>query len=433
MNKNFKTILKNKQPIQIERKRKGYSKKVIVIERTKIKHSNKKIVKAKTNKKTVGGIVRDEEKDMKDLQDLLSKIYPEGSKHISSSTIHELELKNVDDLMNTTRESILRYVEDKLGIEDAYYKIRIKNCLLYLSKKLKTELTMLKKKLNKQFSEDISNKIIVELGLRNVNDLINATENDIKSYKMEDGTETIGFSDFEIELLLLLRKELKKRQVLLKAKLKEMFSGNISIIIQELKLTDVYDLSNLTDDDMDNIIGRLNHTDEIRSKIYLLPKMLIDNRQILLNLMLRFFSREEAKMIIIELMLFEISDLAHSSVKVIEKLSLTDEKKNILLDLQLQEFKKFMLNKIFKDTTTNIAKKKDIINKIIEKLRDIYELMVADDRKIDEIELGDLTKGIQNMLKNLRDSLNKTKKIMPVGYRSNSNSITNTITNSNRR
>ena len=89
-----------------------------------------------------------------------------------------------------------------------------------------------------------------------------------------------------------------------------------------------------------------------------------------------------------------------------------------------------MLNKIFKDTTTNIAKKKDIINKIIEKLRDIYELMVADDRKIDEIELGDLTKGIQNMLKNLRDSLNKTKKIMPVGYRSNSNSITNTISNS---
>ena len=147
--------------------------------------------------------------------------------------------------------------------------------------------------------------------------------------------------------------------------------------------------------------------------------------------MLRFFSREEAKMIIIELMLFEISDLAHSSVKVIEKLSLTDEKKNILLDLQLQEFKKFMLNKIFKDTTTNIAKKKDIINKIIEKLRDIYELMVADDRKIDEIELGDLTKGIQNMLKNLRDSLNKTKKIMPVGYRSNTNSITNTISNSN--
>ena len=185
MNKNFKTILKNKQPIKIERKRKVYNKKVIVIAKTKTKRNNKKIVKAKINKKTVGGVIIDEEKDMKDLQDLLSKIYPEDSKHISSSTIHELELKNVDDLMNTTRESILRYVEDKLGIEDADYKIRIRDSLLYLSKKLKIELSMLKKKLNKKFSEDISNKIIVGLGLRNVNDLINSTENEIKSYKDE--------------------------------------------------------------------------------------------------------------------------------------------------------------------------------------------------------------------------------------------------------
>ena len=414
MNKNFKTILKNKQTIKIERKRKGYSKKVIVIERTKIKHSNKKIVKAKTNKKTVGGIVRDEEKDMKDLQDLLSKIYPEGSKHISSSTIHELELKNVDDLMNTTRESIFEYVENKLGIEDADYKIRIRDSLLYLSKKLKIELSMLKKKLNKQFSEDISNKIIVELGLRNVNDLINSTE-----------AGTTGFSEIEIESLLLLRKELKKRQGLLKAKLKELFSGNISTIIHELKPTDVYDLSKLTSDDMYYFIKRLNHTSEIKNIIFNLPGKLMDNRLMLLNLMLRFFSSEETKMIIIELMLFEISDLAYSSIKKINKLSLTDEKKRKVLDLHFQEFKKFMLNKIFKDTTTNIEAKKIIINKIIFKLQDVYELMVASDSKIDEIELGDLTKGIRKILKNLRDSLNKTKKIKSNSSNSNSNSNSN--------
>ena len=423
MNKNFKTILKNKQPIKIERKRKGYSKKVIVIERTKIKHSNKKIVKAKTNKKTVGGIVRDEEKDMKDLQDLLSKIYPEGSKHISSSTIHELELKNVDDLMNTTRESIFEYVENKLGIEDADYKIRIRDSLLYLSKKLKIELSMLKKKLNKQFSEDISNKIIVELGLRNVNDLINSTENEIKSYK--DEAVTTGFSEIEIESLLLLRKELKKRQGLLKAKLKELFSGNISTIIHELKPTDVYDLSKLTSDDMYYFIKRLNHTSEIKNIIFNLPGKLMDNRLMLLNLMLRFFSSEETKMIIIELMLFEISDLAYSSIKKINKLSLTDEKKRKVLDLHFQEFKKFMLNKIFNDTTTNIEAKKIIINKIIFKLQDVYELMVASDSKIDEIELGDLTKGIRKILKNLRDSLNKTKKIKSNSSNSNSNSNSN--------
>ena len=145
----------------------------------------------------------------------------------------------------------------------------------------------------------------------------------------------------------------------------------------------------------------------------------------LLNLMLRFFSSEETKMIIIELMLFEISDLAYSSIKKINKLSLTDEKKRKVLDLHFQEFKKFMLNKIFKDTTTNIEAKKIIINKIIFKLQDVYELMVASDSKIDEIELGDLTKGIRKILKNLRDSLNKTKKIKSNSSNSNSNSNSN--------
>ncbi len=271
-------------------------------------------------------------------------MYPEGGKHISLSTIRVLELKNVDDLMNTTRERILDYYNNKFDKEDALYEVRIRDCLLYLSKRLKTELSMLKERLNKKFLEDTSNKIIDELGLRNVNDLINATKNDIKSHKIDDETETIGFFDFEIKSLLLLRKELKKRQGLLKAKLKEMFSGNISIIIKELKLIDVSDLRKQTDDDMLNIIRRLNHSDEIKGDILVLPRMLMNNYGDLLTLMLRYFSTEETKMIIIELMLFKISDLAYSSIKVIEKLSLTDEKKKILFNLQLEEFKKFIFN-----------------------------------------------------------------------------------------
>lgn len=53
----------------------------------------------------------------------------------------------------------------------------------------------------------------------------------------------------------------------------------------------------------------------------------------------------------------------------------------------------------------------NIINKIIVKLRDVYELMDADDSKIDGIKLVDfdLTKGIQNILKKFIFNIWNTK------------------------
>lgn len=420
MIKKFKTRLENKQ--SIEKKRKVYSKKV---------RSNKKVIKTKINKKTIGGALIDEEKDMKELKKLLFKMYPKDGEHLSSKTIEELQLKNVNDLMYLTRESIDDFIKNKLNKEDENYQSQIRECLLFLSKKLKKELSMLKKRLEKKFSEYISNKIIDELGLRNVNDLINAKKNEIESYEEEIGIT--GITD-----LLLLRKELKKRQGLLKARLKKMFSGNISIIIRELKLTDIYGLSKLKRDDMIYLYKRLNHTDEIKRKIFKLPEMLSDNYQMLMNELLRHssFSRDEMKMIIRELMLFEISDLAFVSIKEIDNLSLTDEKKKGVYSFHIEEFNKFMLKKMFNDTTTKIEAKNNIINYITLKLPDIYQLMKADDSKIKAIDLGNLTVSIQKKLKDLQvsllqDSLLPDSRIKTNRIKSNSRSNSSSNSRSN--
>jgi hypothetical protein len=377
---------------------------------------NKKVVNTKTNKRKVGGVVVgiDVEKELEDLKKLLFKIYPENAKHISLKTIKKLNLNNINDLMSLTPEQISKYIED-FDIEDMPYQPyqeSIKNILIYLSRKLNAELSNLKDKLNEKFPVNITNKIIDNLGISNVNDLIYARQNDIRSFQMEGSTEsTIRFTKAQIDLLLLLQKELQNRQTKLKAKLAEMFSKKVSNrIINELKLTDVYDLCNKKDEDMIYIINELKDINdaEMKIRIFGLPRKLLNEQRILIDELGRFFEII-IKKIIRELMLFDISDLMYATVIDIENLNqsipeITERNKEKLLELRSLEFKKYLRRKLFKDDGSNITEKDFYIDKIILKISDVYALMNASNDKIDELHLGNL-KNAKNILKKLRDIL----------------------------
>jgi len=377
---------------------------------------NKKVVNTKTNKRKVGGVVVgiDVEKELEDLKKLLFKIYPENAKHVSLKTIKKLNLNNINDLMSLTPEQISKYIED-FDIEDMPYQPyqeSIKNILIYLSRKLNAELSNLKDKLNEKFPVNITNKIIDNLGISNVNDLIYARQNDIRSFQMEGSTaSTIRFTKAQIDLLLLLQKELQNRQTKLKAKLAEMFSKKVSNrIINELKLTDVYDLCNKKDEDMIYIINELKDINdaEMKIRIFGLPRKLLNEQRILIDELGGFFEII-IKKIIRELMLFDISDLMYATVIDIENLNLsipeiTERNKEKLLELRSLEFKKYLRRKLFKDDGSNITENDFYIDKIILKISDVYALMNASNEKIDELHLGNLKKA-KDILKNLRDKL----------------------------
>jgi hypothetical protein len=316
--------------------------------------------------------------------------------------------------MSLTPEQISKYIED-FDIEDMPYQPyqeSIKNILIYLSRKLNAELSNLKDKLNEKFPVNITNKIIDNLGISNVNDLIYARQNDIRSFQMEGSTEsTIRFTKAQIDLLLLLQKELQNRQTKLKAKLAEMFSKKVSNrIINELKLTDVYDLCNKKDEDMIYIINELKDINdaEMKIRIFGLPRKLLNEQRILIDELGRFFEII-IKKIIRELMLFDISDLMYATVIDIENLNqsipeITERNKEKLLELRSLEFKKYLRRKLFKDDGSNITEKDFYIDKIILKISDVYALMNASNDKIDELHLGNL-KNAKNILKKLRDIL----------------------------
>ena len=388
------------------------------------KSINKKVVNTKKQKRKVGGVVVgvNKEKDLEDLKNLLYKVYPEKGKHISLKTIEKLDLKNINDLMSLDIDKIDEYVET-FDIEDSYYKYRIKDILIYLSRKLNAELTNLKNKLNKKFTEDITNKIITNLGISDVNDLINSQEAHIRWWQAEEGTTSeTYFTKNQIDSLILLQEELKNRQTMLKARLTIMFSSKtISIhIISFLKLTNVYELSGLNMDDMIKLttieLNNRTHPD-IKARIHHLPE---DTKKGTIELqdILRFFSGN-IKKIIRELALFNISDLMYATVIDIDNLNLNIEEKKLLLKLRLDEFKKFLFKKMFKDETNKVEKYK-IINKIISKLGDVYELMDASDDLIMEIDPSPLSKKLNDELIKLRD--NQAKLLKPNSSNSNSNS-----------
>lgn len=388
------------------------------------KSINKKVVNTKKQKRKVGGVVVgvNKEKDLEDLKNLLYKVYPEKGKHISLKTIEKLDLKNINDLMSLDTDKIDEYVET-FDIEDSYYKYRIKDILIYLSRKLNAELTNLKNKLNKKFTEDITNKIITNLGISDVNDLINSQEAHIRWWQAEEGTTSeTYFTKNQIDSLILLQEELKNRQTMLKARLTIMFSSKtISIhIIRFLKLTNVYELSGLNMDDMIKLttieLNNRTHPD-IKARIHHLPE---DTKKGTIELqdILRFFSGN-IKKIIRELVLFNISDLMYATVIDIDNLNLNIEEKKLLLKLRLDEFKKFLFKKMFKDETNKVEKYK-IINKIISKLGDVYELMDASDDLIMEIDPSPLSEKLNYELIKLRD--NQAKLLKPNSSNSSSNS-----------
>jgi len=323
--------------------------------------------------------------------------------------------------MSLDTDKIDEYVET-FDIEDSYYKYRIKDILIYLSRKLNAELTNLKNKLNKKFTEDITNKIITILGISDVNDLINSQEAHIRWWQAEEGTTSeTYFTKNQIDSLILLQEELKNRQTMLKARLTIMFSSKtISIhIIRFLKLTNVYELSGLNMDDMIKLttieLNNRTHPD-IKARIHHLPE---DTKKGTIELqdILRFFSGN-IKKIIRELVLFNISDLMYATVIDIDNLNLNIEEKKLLLKLRLDEFKKFLFKKIFKDETNKVEKYK-IINKIISTLGDVYELMDASDDLIMEIDPSPLSKKLNDELIKLRD--NQAKLLKPNSSNSSSN------------
>lgn len=388
------------------------------------KSINKKVVNTKKQKRKVGGVVVgvNKEKDLEDLKNLLYKVYPEKGKHISLKTIEKLDLKNINDLMSLDTDKIDEYVET-FDIEDSYYKYRIKDILIYLSRKLNAELTNLKNKLNKKFTEDITNKIITNLGISDVNDLINSQEAHIRWWQAEEGTTSeTYFTKNQIDSLILLQEELKNRQTMLKARLTIMFSSKTisNQIIRFLKLTNVYELSGLNMDDMIKLttieLNNRTHPD-IKARIHHLPE---DTKKGTIELqdILRIFSGN-IKKIIRELALFNISDLMYATVIDIDNLNLNIEEKKLLLKLRLDEFKKFLFKKMFKDETNKVEKYK-IINKIISKLGDVYELMDASDDLIMEIDPSPLSKKLNDELIKLRD--NQAKLLKPNSSNSNSNS-----------
>lgn len=396
------------------------------IERTLTKRINKKVVNTKKQKRKVGGVVVgiNPDKDLEDLKKLLENEYPVNAKHLAIKAILKLNLTNINDLMRETIEAdILTYVST-IGIEDTEdepYQEEIKTVLLYLSKKLKNELQNLKDKLNEKFTPDIINKIINNLGISDVNDLIHSLQSSIKKWQAEGAANEIYFTKNQIDELISLKKKLINRQNKLNAKFTKMFSKNISnCIIRELKLTDVYDFCNMTEDDILYFVmkqGSINP--DMKLAIRMLHSEMPGKMRLLDNQFGRF-SDFDKKKIIRNLMLFNISDLMYATVEDIEYLKLTPNGKEYLLKLRLDEFKKFLFKKIFKDETKRVEKDK-IIDKIISTLGDVYKLMDASDDLIMKIDPSPLPKKLNDELIKLRDKLKQEPWLKPNSSNSNSN------------
>lgn len=396
------------------------------IARTLTKSSNKKVVNTKKQKRKVGGVVVgiNEETDLEDLKKLLENEYPVNAKHLAIKAIQKLNLTNINDLMRETIEAdILTYVST-IGIEDTEdepYQEEIKTVLLYLSKKLKNELQNLKDKLNEKFTPDITKKIIKNLGISDVNDLIHSLQSSIKNWQAEGTADEIYFTKEQIDELISLKKKLINRQNKLNAKFTKMFSKNISnCIIRELKLTDVYDFCNMTEYDIIYFVmkqGSINP--DMKLAIRMLHSEMPGKMRLLDNQFGRF-SDFDKKKIIRNLMLFNISDLMYATVEDIEYLKLTPNGKEYLLKLRLDEFKKFLFKKIFKDETKRVEKDK-IIDKIISTLGDVYKLMDASDDLIMKIDPSPLPKKLNDELIKLRDKLKQEPWLKPNSSNSNSN------------
>ena len=401
------------------------------IARTLTKRINKKVVNTKKQKRKVGGVVVgiNPDKDLEDLKKLLENEYPVNAKHLAIKAILKLNLTNINDLMRETIEAdILTYVST-IGIEDTEdepYQEEIKTVLLYLSKKLKNELENLKDKLNEKFTPDITNKIINNLGISDVNDLIHSLQSSIKNWQAEGTANELFFTKYftkeQIDELISLKKKLINRQNKLNAKFTKMFSKNISnCIIRELKLTDVYDFCNMTEYD---IIYFVMKQGSINPDMKLTIRRLhseMPGKMRLLEYEFRRFSDFDKKKIIRNLMLFNISDLMYATVEDIGYLNLTPKGKEYLLKLRLDEFKKFLFTKIFKDGTKREEKDK-IINKIISTLGDVYKLMDARDDLIMEIDPSPLPKKLNDELIKLRDKLKQEPWLKPNSSNSSSNS-----------
>ena len=398
------------------------------IERTLTKRINKKVVNTKKQKRKVGGVVVgiNPDKDLEDLKKLLENEYPVNAKHLAIKAILKLNLTNINDLMRETIEAdILTYVST-IGIEDTEdepYQEEIKTVLLYLSKKLKNELQNLKDKLNEKekFTPDIINKIINNLGISDVNDLIHSLQSSIKKWQAEGAVNEKYFTKNQIDELISLKKKLINRQNKLNAKFTKMFSKNISnCIIRELKLTDVYDFCNMTEYDIIYFVmkqGSINP--DMKLAIRMLHSEMPGKMRLLDNQFGRF-SDFDKKKIIRNLMLFNISDLMYATVEDIEYLKLTPNGKEYLLKLRLDEFKKFLFKKIFKDETKRVEKDK-IIDKIISTLGDVYKLMDASDDLIMKIDPSPLPKKLNDELIKLRDKLKQEPWLKPNSSNSNSN------------
>ena len=396
------------------------------IARTLTKRINKKVVNTKKQKRKVGGVVVgiNPDKDLEDLKKLLENEYPVNAKHLAIKAILKLNLTNINDLMRETIEAdILTYVST-IGIEDTEdepYQEEIKTVLLYLSKKLKNELENLKDKLNEKFTPDITNKIINNLGISDVNDLIHSLQSSIKNWQAEGTADEIYFTKEQIDELISLKKKLINRQNKLNAKFTKMFSKNISnCIIRELKLTDVYDFCNMTEYD---IIYFVMKQGSINPDMKLTIRRLhseMPGKMRLLDNKFGIFSDFDKKKIIRNLMLFNISDLMYATVEDIGYLNLTTRGKEYLLKLRLDEFKNFLFTKIFKDETKRVEKDK-IIDKIISTLGDVYKLMDARDDLIMEIDPSPLPKKLNDELIKLRDKLKQEPWLKPNSSNSNSN------------
>jgi hypothetical protein len=410
------------------------------IARPLTKHINKKVVNTKTKKRKVGGVVVgiDEDKDLKNLKKLLKNLYPDNfTKYHVDKTITELKLKNVDDLREVATNKIDEYVET---IEYEPDRGLIKTALENLTEKLKDELQYLKNRLNEEFQENITDKIIKNLRIRDINDLINARKSDILGLQ---GTSTTSFTEEQIDKLLIFKKKLKNRQKKLNAKLTKMFSKDISkCLIHVLAINDVYDLYNVKLTYLLYfVIYQKGFNVEMNNKILnfhlkmqgLRGSMMVLNRELMRELRISPVHCEE---IIRELMLFNISDLIYAKVIDIENLNfLTEDQKNNLLKLRNVEFNKFLLENLHFKGDLRLEEKEKIILNISVSIEDVYQLMKPDyyDKinKIKEID-EPLSKnaGVRRALTVLKNSLNPDPLLKTNSTSSNSTSSNSPSSNS---
>jgi hypothetical protein len=405
------------------------------IARPLTKHINKKVVNTKTKKRKVGGVVVgiDEEKDLKYLKKLLKNLYPDNpTKYHVEKTITELELKNVDDLRKVATDKINKYVET---IENVPDRELIKIALEKLSEKLKNELQYLKNRLNEEFPQDITDKIIKNLRIRDINDLINARKSDILGLQ---GTSTTSFTKEQIKNLLIFKKKLKNRQKKLNAKLTKMFSKDISkCLIHVLAINDVYDLYNVNSIYLLYfVIYQKDFEVEMNKKIFNFHEKMQGwgGSMMVLEQELSIFP-VNYKEIIRELMLFNISDLVYAKVIDIKNLNfLTEDEKSILLELRKEEFKKFLLENLHFKGELQLTKKKNIILNIIDSIEDVYQLMKSDYYDIKKIKEIDepLSKNadVLRALTVLKNSLNPDPLLKTNSTSSNSTSSNRTSSNS---